>query len=140
MFSKITIQAISPDGWPVLFELEEGKKTTEATAYLEKYGFRPASMSTENHTTEQPVGGSSLTSSFAAETLTATVDDGKAYWKVRGGAFQKFGVAIYPEVLEAAGFDVDSLNPLKPVDLAGWTAVFSVKENGKPQKVVRLAK
>lgn len=140
MFSKITIQAISPDGWPVLFELEPGKKTTEATAYLEKYGFHPAPPATEQPRPEsqQQPGGSSLTGTFAAESLTATVDDGKAYWKVRGGQFQKFGVAIYPEVLEAAGLDVDNLNPLKPVDLEGYTAVYSVKENGKPQKVVRL--
>lgn len=142
MFSKITIQAISPDGWPVLFELEEGKKTTEATAYLEKYGFRPAPTTQEPpHAVEgQPVGGSAMTNSFAADTLTATVDDGKAYWKIRGGQFMKFGVAIYPEVLAAAGFDVDALNPLKPVDLVGWTAVYAVKENGKAQKVIRLAK
>lgn len=137
MFSKITIQAISPDGWPVLFELEEGKKTSDATAYLEKYGFRPANAPAAV-VEAAGNGGSQTSDSFAAETLTATVDDGKAYWKIRGGAFQKFGVTIYPEVLEAAGFHVDDLNPLKPVNLAGWTAVFTVKENGKPQKVIRL--
>lgn len=76
--------------------------------------------------------------SFKAETMTATVDSGKVYWKVKGGSFQKHGVTIWPEVLEEAGIKPDDLNPLKPVDLSRFVAVCSAKENGQPKKVIRL--
>lgn len=139
IFTKITIRAMNPDGWPLDFEIDSSEvKTGDAIAYLEKYGFRPQVGTAPAAPLPAVPGGVQTTGSFAAETLSATVDDGKAYWKVKGGQFQKFGVTVYPEVLEAAGFDVDNLNPLKPVDLAGWTALYSVKESGKPQKVVRL--
>lgn len=76
--------------------------------------------------------------SFVVDRITATVDDGKAYWRVKGGEFQKFGVIIYPEVLEAAG--LGDLNPLKAFDEPGWVAYYSLKENGQPKKVTRLEK
>lgn len=140
MFTKITIRALNPDGWPIDFEIDSSEvKTGDAIAYLEKYGFRPQVDATPPQAAPAALtGGTQTTASFIAETLSATVDDGKAYWKVKGGQFQKFGVTVYPEVLDAAGFDVDALNPLKPVDLSGWTAHYSLKESGKPQKVVRL--
>lgn len=75
---------------------------------------------------------------FNADTMTATVDDGKVYWKVKGEQYQKYGVTIWPEVLADAGYDVDALNPLKAVDLSGFVAICTVKENGKPKKVIRL--
>lgn len=77
------------------------------------------------------------TQSFTAESLSATVDDGKVYWKVRGGMFKKFGVTVWPETLAAAGFDAD-LSPLKSHDLTGYTAVYVLNEEGKAQKVIQL--
>lgn len=42
-FKRITIKALSPDGWPVDFEIDPATtKTGEATAFLEKYGYKPA--------------------------------------------------------------------------------------------------
>lgn len=75
---------------------------------------------------------------FTADKMTATVNDGKAYWKVRGGMFQKYGVTIWPEVLEAAGFDAAAMDPLTVYDLAGWTAVYILNEDGNAQKVTQL--
>lgn len=80
----------------------------------------------------------SVAGGFPADELTATVNDGKRYWKVRGGQFAKFGVTVWPETLKAAGFDPDALDPMKPVSLAGWTAWYVVNEEGKAQKVTRL--
>jgi hypothetical protein len=70
--------------------------------------------------------------------ITATVSDGKAYWRVKGGEFQKWGIIVYPEVLEAAG--LTDLNPLKPFTETGWAAHYVTKEDGKPKKVVALIK
>lgn len=75
---------------------------------------------------------------FVAEKMTATVNDGKAYWKVRGGVFSKFGVTVWPEVLSAAGFDPEAMNPMTIYDLTGWTAVYILNEEGNAQKVVQL--
>ena len=77
--------------------------------------------------------------SFSAETLVASVNEGKAYWKVQGGPFSKFGVTVWPEVLGEAGFDCDQLDPTQTYDLAGHTATY-LRVDGKPKKVTRLAK
>lgn len=139
IFTGITVRAISPDGWPVDFQIDPGQtKTEEAINLLEKYGFTAAS--TAPAASGQSNGGSPMTINVPAESLVALVNDGKAYWKVKGGEYQKFGVSIWPEVLESCGFDVDNLNPLKPVNLRGWTAVCAVKEDGKAKKVLRLEK
>lgn len=76
--------------------------------------------------------------SFPCKVLSATVDSGKAFWKIKGGRFEKFGVTVYPEVLAAAGFA--TLDPLKQYDLTGYTATYALKEDGKPAKVTALAK
>lgn len=137
MFEKVIIRTLNKDGWPIDFQLQSGTQPGPALEWLATHGYTPASSTPPGdcRMAEQ----SQAAGQFAAESLTATVDDGKAYWKVKGGSYQKFGVIVWPEVLEAAGFDVDNLNPLKPVDLTGWTAVYSVKENGQPQKVIKLA-
>ncbi len=77
--------------------------------------------------------------SFSAETLVANVNEGRAYWKVQGGPFSKFGVTIWPEVLNEAGFDCDQLDPTQTYSLSGHTATY-MKVDGKPKKVTRLAK
>lgn len=101
-----------------------------------EHGYSPANGGSH----ETAADATDTTGQFAAETMTATVDDGKVYWKVKGGVYRKFGIIVWPEVLEDAGFVVDELNPLKQIDLVGWTAVFSVKENGQPHKVIKLSR
>ncbi len=75
---------------------------------------------------------------FQCATLSASITDGKIYWKVKGGRFSQYGVTVWPEVLEAAGFT--NLDPLTPYNLAGWTATIAVTSEGKAQKVTRLSK
>jgi len=138
MFEKITIRAINKDGWPIDFQLPPGMQAGPALEWLIEHGYSPANGG--GHEVAAAVPETQATGQFAAEYMTATVDDGKAYWKVKGGIYRKFGVIVWPEVLETAGFDVDELNPLKQIDLTGWTAVFNVKENGQPHKVIKLSK
>jgi len=135
MFEKITIRAINRDGWPIDFELKAGEQPAPALKWLLDHDYEPATVTRQQPAAnpQPPTGGS-----FLADKLTATVDDGNAYWKVRGGQYTKFGVTIWPEALVDAGFDFDELNPMKPVDLSGWTAHYVLNDNGKPKKVVKL--
>ena len=138
-FTKITIRTLSPEGWPIDFEIDPAPgQTAAALTFLEKHGYTPAETQPVMAVEPAPAGAPGQTASFIGGTLTATVDDGKAFWKVKGGAFSKFGIVVWPEVLEAAGFYPENMNPLKPVDLAGWTIFYTVKENGQPKKVIRL--
>ena len=134
MFEQIIIRTVK-NGWPIDFVLKPGTQPGPAIEWLEEHGYQPAEEATGRAVEVQnmPEIGT-----FPAQELSATVNDGKAYWKVKGDRFQKFGVTVWPEVLEAAGFEVETLNPLKPVDLTGWMATYVVKENGMPQKIVRL--
>lgn len=75
---------------------------------------------------------------FDAELLVGSTSGDKVYWKVQGGQFSKFGVTIWPEVLEAAG--IGDLDPAQTYDLKGYTAYYVLKDTGKPDKVVNLAK
>ena len=85
-------------------------------------------------------GSAEAVSSFAAETLQAEMLEGVVYWKIKGGSFTKHGVRVWPEVLTAAGFDVEALNIRKPINLAGYTAYYAAKDNGNPKKVTALEK
>jgi hypothetical protein len=80
---------------------------------------------------------------FEATKLAASVlpdaetDEVKTYWKVKGGSYRKFGVSIWPEALEEAGFVVEEMVVTRVYDLAGWTAHCEVKD-GQPRKVTKL--
>lgn len=74
--------------------------------------------------------------SFRAETLTKSTEGDKTYYKVKGGSFEKFGVTIWPEALQAAGFDLDTLAGV--TSLKGYTAYYVLNDKGKPAKVVGL--
>ena len=78
------------------------------------------------------------TQTFDAELLIGSTSGDKVYWKVQGGQFSKYGVTIWPEVLEAAG--ITNLDPAQTYNLAGYTAYYVLKDTGKPDKVVNLAK
>lgn len=141
MFERVIIRTINSDGWPIDFELKTGESPKPAIDWLANHGYQPApgpAITVSNAPVISSPDAETAVHTFAAETMTATVDDGKVYWKVKGGQFQKFGVSIWPEALEAAGFVFDEMNPMKPVDLTGWTAYYSTKENGQPKKVIKL--
>ena len=78
------------------------------------------------------------TQTFDAELLVGSTSGDKVYWKVQGGQFSQYGVTIWPEVLEAA--EITNLDPTQTYDLTGYTAYYTLKDNGKPGKVVNLAK
>lgn len=81
---------------------------------------------------------------FEAEILAASVNDGKTYWKVKGGQFSKYGVTVWPEVLQAAIqsgalWDVEGeLDPLQTYPLSGIIAHYAVNDKGQPSKVTML--
>lgn len=137
---KARISVISPAGFCVEFETPELKDRHELLSVLPRFegelieaGYAPLISS-------QPAAASSAApqgpAAFAVDSITASVSDGKAYWRVKGGEFQKWGVIVYEEVLKAAG--LSELNPLKPYSEPGLIAYYSLKEDGKPKKVTRL--
>jgi hypothetical protein len=76
-----------------------------------------------------------------AERLSVEMKDSKFYYKVIGVPFVKHGVTVWPEVLEAAGIQIDHSNPGNPPNIAGWKAEYieKVGTNGMtPAKVTRL--
>lgn len=137
---KAIIKTIDPDGVAVNFETEEMKLSKllpllgQVKAELVKAGYELIDSQPAQTVDSQPAS----TPSFVVSRITATVEDGKAYWRVKGGEFQKWGVIVYPEVLEAAG--LGELDPLKVFEEDGMVAQYCLKENGKPKKVVRLSR
>jgi hypothetical protein len=141
---KATIKVKSPAGFVVEFttpEIEDRHLLLQTLPLFEdellEAGYTPASGGS------MPAAGNTAPAtpnvlSFPVGEITATVSDGKAYWRVKGAEFQKFGVIVYPEVLEAAG--LTDLNPLQPFGEPGWVAQYVTKEDGKPKKVVALLK
>lgn len=77
--------------------------------------------------------------SFPAEQLVPEVLDGKRYWKVKGGQYRKHGVRIWPEGMQTAGFDADTLE-IRSYDLTGYTAYAIANDSGNPAKVTRLVR
>lgn len=74
--------------------------------------------------------------SFKAETLTRRIDGDMTFYKVKGGQFNQYGVTIWPETLQAAGFDLNTLAMV--TSLTGYTAYYVLQ--GKTAKVVGLAR
>ena len=140
---QCTLKVIDPGGFSEFYTIRA--ETVNALAdnvsafkrWLADHGYRPDSGGFSGDGGQHETGDG--LGSFPAEQMMAMVNDGKAYWKVKGGKFQKFGVTIWPETLLASGFDPDEMNPLKPIDLSGYTAQYLVEE-GKAKKVVKLIK
>lgn len=87
-----------------------------------------------------PAADAAQVITFAAKNLIANMHKGKYYWKVTGGSYHLHGITIWPEILEEAGINPDELDPLKPLDLAGYVATCEANEKGNPNKVIKLAK
>lgn len=124
---------------------ENGKreKLIPAMQELEKMlldnGYTPVMM-TQPTETAAPPPAQAATQSFLPDRLTVTIDGEKEYFRVKGAQFSKHGVVIYPEVLHASGIDPEEIDIRKGKSLRGWVAHYVLKENGQPQKVVRLVK
>ena len=137
---KARISVISPAGFCVEFETPELKDRHELLSVLPRFedelleaGYAPFINSQPAPATPAAPQGPA---SFVVDSITASVSDGKAYWRVKGGEYQKWGVIVYEEVLKAAG--LGDLNPLKPYSEPGLIAYYSLKEDGKPKKVTKL--
>lgn len=140
---KATIKVVSPAGFEVVFETpdvaDREKLLTTLTGFedqLLEAGYTPPKPASAPAPAAQPAPAANGAASFLVDSITATVADGKAHWRVKGGEFQKWGVIVYEEILAAAG--LAELNPLRPYSEAGLVAYYSVKEDGKPKKVTRL--
>jgi hypothetical protein len=79
--------------------------------------------------------------------LSIEIKDGKTYAKVRGGNFTRHGVRIWWEPMAEAGLiqdemEYEELDPRNPLDLTGWTALYSTKQSDggrpTPEKVIKL--
>ncbi len=156
--ASLNFRGITKNGWKVQFTLRD---TDEAVLLVrfgkliikleENYqvvpeGKQPAGNGSQNTPVPLPVPPTGVSTdtdpnaayTFPAERLVGKLEGGKSYWKVQGGKFSKFGVNIWPEILFAAGFK--DLDPAQIYDLTGYTAYYTLKDNGKEDKVVNLSK
>jgi hypothetical protein len=86
----------------------------------------------------QPAG-SGVDLSFMADSLTVGMDESaNVVTKVRGGKFTQYGLRVWPEVLETAGFNPAALVPGQKYSLQGWIATYCLGDNSKPLKVTQL--
>ncbi len=138
------IVATSPNNFSHTFNVrpKDGEKLLKAIEMFEevliKQGWEPSKQSAVGSEQSGRSRANALTQSFAAETLSVTIDDGKVYYKVKGGEFSKFGVFIWPEALAASGIEVDDIDPIKGLNLRGWTAEYTLNDDGNPKKVTHL--
>jgi len=70
--------------------------------------------------------------------LIIDIKDGKPAYKIKGGKWEKFGVRAFPEVLKAAGINIDTI-PLQGLDMAEWSMEIEMLGT-KPDKVKRLVR
>ena len=141
---KAQMQVVSPNGFAITLEtpeMENRHALLEALSRFEDELIEAGYVPVETNRLASPGHSATPTSTdlawFMVDSIAATVSDGKAYWRVKGGEFQKWGVIVYDEVLERAGL-LAILNPLKPYSEPGMVAYYSLKENGKPKKIVRF--
>lgn len=122
------LESLGESGWQGIED--NGGRTISAT--VPRAGAAPARPSA-------PLGDDAEPYSFPATTLLAgSIKNGKVFWKIKGGRWEKWGVTVYPEILAAAGFDVEGLDASKEYSLNGFTAYFLAKADGTPIKVTRL--
>lgn len=70
--------------------------------------------------------------------LIMEVKDGKPTYKVKGGKWEKWGVRIFPDILQHAGFEPDKI-PFTGLDLSGYQMTILMKGKN-PDKVTKLVK
>ena len=152
--ASATVKVKDPNGFEFLLTTRAHKMSDvlDQAAFMRdwlmKHEWRPADGYTQpapGRQAQQPTNGNGngdYGMSFPAEDLTASMHEGKLYWKIKGGRFQKYGVTVWPEVLEAAGWVLEELekNPLEKRNLSGWVAHYVLNDKGNPDKVVELTR
>ena len=109
------------------------RENTRAAIRAPQQQVNPAAGANPPATNGQP-------KTFPAQTLVPSVNEGKTYFKVKGGQFTKYGVKVWPEVLQEVGFDLDQLDATQTYDLSRYEAIYSIKEDGAPEKVTKLVR
>jgi len=88
------------------------------------------------------------TITFEASRITRTSADGKKYYRMRGGMYNKYGISVWPEVLAQIGLgtivfddhDAYTINP--PIHVRALVEDYIAKDGTPkrgPQKVIGLA-
>ena len=82
---------------------------------------------------------------LTTEKIETLKNKGRLSFKVKGGRYQKFGVTMWPEVLEAAGLKIADFPIGEEIDFRGYMAVYTnadANDEGKvyPDKIVKLVK
>jgi hypothetical protein len=73
---------------------------------------------------------------FTASKLSVDIHNGKLSFRAHGGQFEKYGVAVYEEVMKAAGLSYDPTKPENIPNIAGWRVdwIEYTAGNGKQYK------
>lgn len=85
---------------------------------------------------QQPAAPDETT--FMGDEIVVESKSGKLYYKIVGGPYSKYGIRVWPEVLEEFGVKVDQLKGGKSYKLARWCHV-ALKPDGKPEKVIKIS-
>jgi hypothetical protein len=79
------------------------------------------------------------TLTFQAEQLVSEIkENGKKYWKIKGPPFRQYGVRVWDEVLVDFGWNLADLTESTYALGEGYTAHYTEKSPGKPEKVTKL--
>ena len=119
---QITIRGASADKWGALYD--------EVMLRLAARGLVPSKRKGKKATTSE--GGT-----FKCQYLEVKVEKGQKRYGIMGDK-SKYPVAVYPEVLKAAGRDPDKLETGHQYPMAGWMAKYEVNKRGYPGKVTEL--
>lgn len=143
---KAQIKVISPAGFEMIFETPDVPDRAKLLATLAEFedqlleaDYAPAPNAAAPVAVTVTSPAQPAANSFQARELQCELLDKKPYWKVIGAPpYHKFGMRVWPETLEAAGIEVEKINPLQGLDLTGWTARFETRpaKDGKQAKVV----
>lgn len=168
--ASFNVKCYSPDGFDIMLTLRDQDSTqlmdrvSKALKWLKENGFSPTRQYNEpappplflddddpiareaELDDRRPVqsNGDSEEMFFQAHELVANVSAGKTYWKVKadGGKFGKYGVTVWPEVLEeaikAGLIPEEELDPRITYQLTGLLAGYI--ETDKGRKITRLSK
>lgn len=154
--ASITVKMLSPEGIEFLITVREGGDAQDPDTdclrrahglvqrAIEKGWASPTHRATAsaphaapaptNSNRQEPQQGGGL--SFTADTLTVEFNaKGEKTAKLKGGAFAKFGVRLWPEVAAQLGFDLNQYKagdyPIEPMAVR-----YLNNDEGKPSKIV----
>ena len=119
------------------------KRLEETVKMLIKQGYKPIEGGSYSaHKQQQHPADSDVPPNdgyIDIEDFTISLNEGKMYFKIKGGPYKKWGITVWPEVLiNTFGQEwFDGLNPLKPPKITG-RAYYSNNEKGQPDKVVSI--